>query len=136
MKQNSFPYSYWTKTFGVVIIIASFISFFSKYYENRIFDLNQLAVGFSWGFVIIFFSREKMDDELIQSLKFQALTWAIIVSFSFTNVYNLLFLNWRFQRAHDITISISAFQFFALMLIIATARFYYLKRQVTLNEEE
>lgn len=136
MKQTPFPYSYSAKIAGGVIIIASIISFFSTYYEKGTFDLNQLATGTSWGFLFIFFSKEKTDDEMVQSLKFKALTWSIIISFSFTNVYNYLFLYWWFKREHNITLSISAFQFFALMLIIATARFYYLKRQVTLNEEE
>ncbi len=73
---------------------------------------------------------------MIQSLKFKALTWAIMVSFSFTTIYNYLFLNWRYEREHDKTLLISAYEFFASMLIIATARFYYLKRQATLNKEE
>jgi hypothetical protein len=136
MQQTPFPYAYSAKIAGVVITILSIISFFSTYYENGTFDLNQLATGTSWGFVFIFFSKEKTDDEMLQSLKFKALTWSIIITFSFTCVFNYLFLYWWFKREHNIPLSVSAFQFFALMLIIATARFYYLKRLVTLNVEE
>jgi hypothetical protein len=136
MSQNPFPYSYWTKILGVLIIIAGIISFFLQYYKKDIYDFNELAVGLSWGLLFIFFSREKTDDEMARSLKFKALTRAVIVAFSITHLYNYLFLNWRFERGKDIILSISAYQFLALTLMIATAYFYYLKHQMTLNEEE
>jgi hypothetical protein len=136
MKQTSFPYSYAAKIFAVLIIVCGIISSSLKYYEKGIFDLNELSMNFSWGFLFIFFSKEKTDDEMIESLKFKALTWSIFVTFSFASIYNYLFLNWRYEREHDRTLSISAYLFFSLMLIIATARFYYLKRQATLNKEE
>ena len=136
MRQNPFPYSYWTKILGILIIVAGIISFFQQYYKKDIYDFNELAVGLSWGLLFIFFSKEKTDDEMARSLKFKALTRAVIVSFSITHLYNYLFLNWRFEREKDIILSISAYQFLALTLIIATAYFYYLKDQMTLNEGE
>ncbi len=136
MKQNPFPYSYWTKILGLMIIIAGVISFFSQYNKRGIYDFNELAVGLSWGFVFIFFSKERTDDEMMRSLKFKALTTAVIISFSITHLYNYLFLNWRFKRENDVILSISAYQFLALTLIIATAYFYYLKHQAVLNEKE
>lgn len=136
MSQNPFPYSYWTKILGVLIIIAGIVSFFQQYHKKEVYDFNELAVGLSWGFVFIFFSKEKTDDEMIRSLKFKALAMAVIVSFSITHLYNYLFLNWRLVREKDIILSISAYQFLALTLMIATAYFYYLKHQMTLNGEE
>lgn len=136
MRKTSFPYSYWTKILGLVIIVAGVISFFQQYYKKGIFDLNELAIGLSWGFVFIFFSKEKIDDEMIHGLKFRALTWAVIVAFSITHLFNYLFLNWRFKRGHDVILSISAYQFLALTLIIATVNFYYLKHQATSNGEQ
>lgn len=136
MKQNPFPYSYWTKILGALIIVAGIISFFLQYHKKGVYDLNELAIGLSWGFVFIFFSREKTDDEMIRSLKFKALAMAVIVAFSATHLYNYIFLNWRLKRANDIILSISAYQFLALTLMIATAYFYYLKHQATLNEDE
>ena len=131
MWKSSFPYSYWTKLLGLVIIIAGVISFSQQYHKKGIFDLNELSMGLSWGFVFIFFSKEKTDDEMIHGLKFRALTWAIIVAFSITHLFNYLFLNWRFEREHDVILSISAYQFLALTLIIATVNFHYLKHQAT-----
>lgn len=136
MNRNSFPYSYWTKILGILIIIAGIISFFLQYHKKGIYDFNELAVGLSWGFVFIFFSKERTDDEMVRSLKFKALTIAVIVAFSITHLYNYVFLNWRYERGKDIILSISAYQFLALTLMIATAYFYYLKYQMTLNEGE
>lgn len=136
MSQNSFPYSYWTKILGVLIIIAGIISFFLQYHKKGVYDFNELAIGLSWGFVFIFFSKERTDDEMIRSLKFKALAMAVIVAFSMTHLYNYVFLNWRLVREKDIILSISAYQFLALTLMIATGYFYYLKYQITLNEEE
>lgn len=136
MEQNPFPYSYWVKILGVLVSIIGIISFFLLYHKKGIYDFNELAVGVSWGFVFIFFSKEKTDDEMIRSLKFKALSIATIVAFSITHLYNYLFLNWRLRRESDIILSISAYQFLALTLIIATGLFYYLKYQATLNEEE
>jgi hypothetical protein len=136
MTQNPFPYSYWVKILGVLIIAAGIVSFFLQHHKQGVFDFNELAVGLSWGFVFIFFSKEKTDDEMIRSLKFKALAIAIIAAFSITHLYNYLILNWRLKRENDIILSISAYQFLALTLMIATAYFYYLKHQETLNGEE
>ncbi|WP_343305780.1 hypothetical protein AAHN97_01320 [Chitinophaga niabensis] len=136
MSRNSFPYSYWTKILGILIIIAGIISFFLQHHKKGIYDFNELAVGLSWGFVFIFFSKERTDDEMVRSLKFKALAIAVIVAFSITHLYNYVFLNWRFERGKDVILSISAYQFLALTLMIATAYFYYLKYQMTLNEGE
>lgn len=135
MSQNPFPYSYWTKILGVLIVIGGVVSFFLQHDKKGIYDFNELAVGLSWGFVFIFFSKERTDDEMIRSLKFKALTMALIVAFSITHLYNYLFLNWRLERENNTILSISAYQFLALTLMIATAYFYYLKYQMALNEE-
>ncbi|GEP96158.1 hypothetical protein [Chitinophaga cymbidii] len=136
MKQNPFPYSWWTKILGLLIITGGIISFFLQHQKKGIFDFNELAAGLSWGLVFIFFSRERTDDEMIRSLKFKALARALIVAFSITHLYNYLFLNWRLKREHDILLSISAYQFLALTLLIATGYFYYLKHQTALNAGE
>ena len=136
MKHNSFPYSYWVKILGLLIIIAGVVSFFQHYHRKGTFDTNELAIGLSWGLVFIFFSKERTDDEMMHGLKFKALTRAIIIAFSITHLYNYLFLNWHFKRGHDMILSVSAYQFLALTLIIATISFYYLKHQVTLNDAE
>lgn len=136
MQQNSFPYSYWAKILGLILILTGIFSLFLQHHRKGIFDFNELAVGLSWGLVFIFFSKEKTDDEMMQGLKFKALARALIIAFFMTHLYNYLFLNWRIKRENDIILSISAYQFLALTLLIATASFYYLKHQATINEAE
>lgn len=81
MKSNPFPYLYWTKILGLCIIVAGVISFIIQHNKRGFFDLNELALGLSWGLVFIFFSKEKNDDEMMQSLKFKALTRGTIIAF-------------------------------------------------------
>ena len=135
MKSSNFPYSYWMKILGVAIVFAGIFSFFFQYYKKGFFDLNEIAVGFSWGFLFIFFSKEKIDDELIHDLKFKALTRALIITFTLTHIYNYLFLNWNYKRDNNVILSISAYQFLALTLIIATVIFYFLKHQNQMKGE-
>ncbi|MGN6491147.1 MAG: hypothetical protein ACTHLE_04065 [Agriterribacter sp.] len=136
MKQTSFPYSHWVKLLGIAVIIAGAISFFAKHNKTGIFDFNELATGLSWGLLFIFFSKEKTDDEMIHSLKFKALAMAVISAFSITHLYNYFFLNWRLARPNGIIGSVSAYQFLALTLIIATGCFYYMKHQAALSREK
>lgn len=136
MKQNSFPYAYWVKILGIAVVLSGIVLFFAKRHKMGIWDFNELATGMSWGLLFVFFSREKADDEMIHSLKFRALTMAVISAFSITHLYNYLFLNRRLERPDGILLSISAYQFLALTLLIATGCFYYLKYQATSNKGE
>jgi hypothetical protein len=136
MQNNPFPYSFWAKILGLAIIAAGVFMFFLKYQRKDIFDFNELAVGFSWGLVFIFFSKERTDDEMMQGLKFRALARAIIISFFATHLYNYLFLNWKLERPDGIILSISAYQFLAITLLVATGIFYFMRYQVTLSEHE
>ena len=136
MEKPSFPYSPWTKRLGFLIILVGSISFFYRHRKNGVFDFNELAIGVCFGFFFIFFSKEKKDDEMIHQLKFKALARAVIVSFFLTHLYNYLFLNWRFQRENGMILSISAYQFLAVTLVIATGIFYWQKKQSVLMGDE
>jgi hypothetical protein len=136
MEKKIFPYAPWTKGFGLLIVLIGIISFFSRHRKTGVFDYNEIAIGVCFGFLFIFFSREKTDDEMIHYLKFKALTRAIIMTFFLTHLYNYIFLNWHFKRESDRILSISAYQFLAITLIIATGIFYFQKKQALLKGEE
>lgn len=127
MKSSFFPYSYWLKWIGWLILISRIITVYLKYLDDGIFDLNNLAMGFCLGLFFIFFSEEKADDEMIHSLKYKALITAVIVGFSAMHLYNYIYLNKGLKRGHGIVQSISAYQFLALTLILATGIFYFLR---------
>lgn len=131
MSTSSFPYSYWAKVLGMLVIAAGVISFFVQHHKKGFFDFNELPVGLSWGLFFIFFSKEKADDEMMQGLKFKALARSIIIVFSLTHLFNYLYLNWYAHQDGDRILSVSAYQFVALTLIVATAFFYFSKRQVS-----
>lgn len=130
MKQNAFPYSYYAKIVGLILILAGVFMFFIKYHRKGIYDINELAIGFSWGFMFIFFSKEKTDDEMIQTLKFKALARAMIISFDFTHLYNYIFLNWQLKRPNGIVLSVSAYQFLPLRYLSLPRPF------ITLNDRQ
>ena len=136
MREKDFPWSYWTKILGLLIIVVGIISFFLKHSRKGVYDYNEVAIGLSWGLVFIFFSKEKTDDEMMRGLKFKALTRSLIIAFFITHLYNYLFLNWYYKRNQDLLLSISAYQFLALTLIIATISFYYYRNQSTVNGKE
>jgi len=136
MKSSSFPYSYWLKALGVLIFILKMISLFLQYREKGAIDPNQLALGICWGLFFIFFSKEKVDDEMTHALKFRALATAVIISFFSTLFYNYYFLNWQYNQRRDLVLSISAYQFLALTLIIATTIYYYRRHQSSNSKTE
>lgn len=135
MQDKSFPYGYWIKMLGIFIVVAGIINCIIEYYNKTPTNVNGLAMGLSWGFVFIFFSKERTDDEMMQGLKFKALATAVIVAFSITQLYNYIFLNRGFER-HGEVHSISAYQFLSFTLILATGYFYYLKYQISTKGQE
>jgi hypothetical protein len=86
------------------------------------------------GLLMIFFSREPINDERVQDLKLKAVNAAFSVSFTLT-----LLLNWLLNRDFDVTRdfngatgvwrSISAFDLIILTMIVALALFYYWRVQ-------
>ena len=136
MKKRAFPYAPWFKGLGLVLILIGITSFIYRYNKNGVFDYNELAIGLCFGLLFIFLSKEKVDDEMIHHLKFKALTKAVFVSFFLMHLYNYFFLNWRFNRENGMILSISAYQFLAITLILATCIFYFEKKQIEVKGEE
>lgn len=74
---------------------------------------------------------------MIQGQKFKALARSIIATFVITHLSSYVFMiRQEINQEPEKTLLISAYQFLALTLIIATGTFYYLKHQATLIEEE
>lgn len=127
MEQKIFPYAPWFKALGGLIVLLGAAGFFNQYRKTGVFDYNELAVGACVGFLFIFFSREKTDDEMIRQLKFRAITRSVFITFFATHLYNYFFLNWRFETGRSTILSVSAYQFLAVTLILATGLFYFQK---------
>jgi hypothetical protein len=91
------------------------------------------------GLMMIFFSKESINDERVQGLKLRAVTAAFSVSFTIT-----LMINWLLNRDFDITRdfdgatgvwrSISAFDLIILTMAIALTLFHYWRWQDTATD--
>ncbi|GGH25055.1 hypothetical protein GCM10007423_08980 [Dyadobacter endophyticus] len=65
--------------------------------------VNVFIIGFAIGLILIAFSREKHEDEMIQKLRLQALQWSVYANyivlilcsllFYWTDFFNVLVLN-------------------------------------------
>jgi uncharacterized membrane protein len=105
--------------------------------------LHYAVPGASWirtsaaiaaGAILVFFTREAIDDERVQHLKLRAISGAFSVSFTLT-----LIVNWFVNRDYDVTAdfdrttgvlrSISAFDLIILTMAVALALFHYWRRQ-------
>ena len=86
------------------------------------------------GFMMIFFSKEPIDDERVRDLKLKAVHTAFSVSFTLT-----LVVNWFLNRDFDVTRdfdgatttwrSISGFDLIILTMTVALAIFHYWRFQ-------
>jgi hypothetical protein len=122
-----FSYSYQLKVVGLGCLVWGLYSFLITYWQYQIADFNLLTGLACWGLVFIFFSKEKIDDERIHQLKFQALTWSLPVGLFITHLINYLFLSQPEPNAGQLFQSISAYQALALILLLAFSLFHFLK---------
>jgi hypothetical protein len=86
------------------------------------------------GLMLVFFTREPIDDERVRDLKLKALSAAFSVSFTLT-----LILNWLLNRDFDVRRdfdgatgvwrSISAFDLIIVTMAAALVLFHYWRRQ-------
>lgn len=122
-----FAYSYRMKVVGVLLILWGIYSFFSKYWQSDLVDLNLISSLTCWGLVFIFFSKEKVDDERVHQAKFQALTWSVPAGLFITHTINYFLLSKPEPDSQIVIDSISAYHSLAMILLLALGLFHYLK---------
>lgn len=124
-----FAYSYNMKIVGLLCILWGVCSFIFNYRRYELVDLNLLAGLSCWGLVFIFFSKEKIDDERIHLLKFQALSWALPVGFFITHLINYFFLSPQEPNSGKLIQSIPAYPSLVIILLLALSLYHYLKHR-------
>jgi hypothetical protein len=117
------------KIVGILCILWGLYSFFSKYWLYQLWDVNLITALSCWGLIFIFFSREKIDDERIHQLKFQALAWAVPLGLFITHLINYFFLSLPEPDAGKLIQSLSAYQTLVIVLLLALGTFYFLKHR-------
>jgi uncharacterized membrane protein len=80
------------------------------------------------GAMLVFFTREPIDDERVQQLKLRAISAAFSVSFTLTLMLNWL-VNRDFDGATGVLRSISAFDLIILTMGVALALFHFWRYQ-------
>lgn len=126
---NVFAYSYKMKIVGIVLILWGIYSFIAKYWQFHLLDPNLLTGLWSWGLVFIFFSKEKIDDERIHQVKFQALALAVPLGLCITHLVNYFFLNQQETDSDKLFQSIPAYHSLVIILLFALGMFHYLKHK-------
>ncbi len=115
------------KIVGILLIGWGISAFLSKYRTFQLMDFNLLAALVCWGMVFIFFSKEKIDDERIHQMKFQALTWAVPTGLFITHLINYFFIDQDEPNSGKLIDSISAYESLAVILLLAFGLFHYLR---------
>jgi hypothetical protein len=95
---------------------------------------HRTATAVAGGLMMLFFSKEAVDDERIQDLKLRAVSTAFSVSFTLTLIVNwLLNRNWDITRDFDgatmVWQSISGFDVIILVMAVALALFHHWRLQ-------
>jgi len=131
MNQISFPYPRWMKSVSLFLILfwAPF-SFLRKYWLFDMIDIEMAAQPVSIGLVILFFSKENMDDERIHFLKFRALAFAILNGLLISWLITKFVYNWNYSVNENYVYPISASVFLIFTIIFAYARLFYLKSRI------
>jgi hypothetical protein len=122
-----FAYSHKLKFLGMLLILWGSYLFASKYWQHHLLDLNLLSSLSCWGLIFIFFSKEKIDDERVHQIKFQALTWAVPSGLAITQLVNYFILDKARYNSGKILESISAYQSLVVILLLAFGLFHFLK---------
>lgn len=89
MKRYQLPNSF--KKIGIGLILISLIAFFVNKFSIENIDLKQTAkYGILVGLLLISISKEKVEDELITTLRMQSYTFAFIAGVIITLITNPL----------------------------------------------
>ena len=120
-----------TKRLGILLVLV--VAPLLQYVVPGAFWI-RTSSAIAAGLMLVFFSREKIDDERVQDLKLKAVSSGFSVAFALT-----LIVNWLLNRDFDIRRdfdsatstwrSISAFDLMALIMVIALGLFHYWRLQ-------
>jgi hypothetical protein len=102
-------------------------AFFRKYYVFDLIDIEMALQPLSIGLVILYFSKEKVDDERIHYLKFRALAFAMINGLLLSWLTTKLLFGQQYSVEHDLVHPVSTSHFLIITIAIAYGRLFYLK---------
>lgn len=128
MSQITFPYPSWTKSIALVLsFLWAPFSFLRKYWAFDLIDIEMAAQPISIGLIMLYFSKERIDDERIHYLKFRALAFAVMNGLLLSWLITKFVYNWNYSVKEDLIYPISTSTFLIVTIGLAYARLFYLK---------
>ena len=130
MKRYQLPNGF--KKIGIGIILVSLITFFVNKFSIENIDLKLTAkYGILVGLLIVSISKEKIEDELITSLRMQSYTFAFIAGVILTLLTNPLFnyiANFISQKQQENFQEVGDWEILWILLSVQVFYFEFLKR--------
>ncbi|WP_415376781.1 hypothetical protein [Patiriisocius sp. Uisw_017] len=130
MKRYQLPNRF--KKIGIVIIVISLVAFFVNKFSIENIDVKLTAkYGILVGLLIVSISKEKIEDELITSLRMQSYTFAFIAGVIITLLTNPLFnyiANFISQRQQENFQDVGDWEILWILLSVQVFYFEFLKR--------
>ncbi|MCF8716427.1 hypothetical protein JM658_16485 [Joostella atrarenae] len=130
MKRYQLPNRF--KKIGIGIVIISLVTFFVNKFSIENIDLKLIAkYGILIGLLLISISKERIEDELITSLRMQSYTFAFITGVIITLLTNPLFnyiANIISQKHQENFQEVGDWKILWILLFIQVFYFEFLKR--------
>ena len=130
MKRYQLPNRF--KKIGIGIIIISLVTFFVNKFSIENIDLKLTAkYGILVGLLLVSISKEKIEDELITSLRMQSYTFAFIAGVIITLLTNPLFnyiANIISQKQQENFQEVGDWEILWILLSVQVFYFEFLKR--------
>lgn len=122
-----FIYPSGMKFLGLAMIFFAILIFVYRITTYNIMDTAGASFPIAFGLILIFFSREKDQDERTVYLKFKALALGVPLAAVITMGINYLHNFNGYSIETDSWYSISAFEYLTVALLLALVSFYYLR---------
>lgn len=130
MKRYQLPNRF--KKIGIGIILISLVAFFVNKFSIENIDLKLIAkYGILVGLLLVSISKEKIEDELITSLRMQSYTFAFIAGVIITLLTNPLFhyiANFISQKQQENFQGVGDWEILWILLSVQVFYFEFLKR--------
>ena len=130
MKRYQLPN--WFKKIGIGIILISLVAFFVNKFSIEDVDIKLISkYGILVGLLLISISKEKIEDELITSLRMQSYTFSFIAGVIITLLTNPIFnfiANFISQRQEENFQEVGDCEILWILLSVQVFYFEFLKR--------
>ena len=130
MKRYQLPN--WFKKIGIGIILISIVAFFVNKFSIEDIDIKLISkYGILIGLLLISISKEKIEDELITSLRMQSYTFSFIAGVIITLLTNPIFnfiANFISQRQGENFQEVGDWEILWILLSVQVFYFEFLKR--------